>query len=373
MSIKDDMNVNLTDIEEDNEDNYFGELPKNFNFYPEVYRTSIEALVLRYKGKRLLIPDFQREFVWSIQQASLFIETLMFNLPRPSIFFYCDEKSNNFIIDGQQRLKSVFCFLGALSENDIPPKEKNLLNFRLTGLDPQSPWYNKTYADFSEPEKITLLDRAFDIVTIYVKNDNDKKIIYHIFKRINTGGTKLTEQEIRNCIYTGKFNDLLHTLASNPTWQKLITLDKPQGRLKDVELILRFFALYDDMLSYNNPMKTFLSDYMQKKSNISGEEIQAKQKLFEITINSIDKHLQKNPFHTKNQLNSSVCDSIMIGFAKNLDNIPSDIQDRYKKLTRYNNEYETATSKSSNTKANVYKRIQMVESLLFTPKKNSPK
>lgn len=359
----------IFDTDEDEDSDYLDIPLTDLSFSSKKSTPNIGSLAYDYQQGTLKTPDFQREFVWSKKQACSFIETLLLDLPRPNIFFYSDEQYNNYIIDGQQRLKTIFCFLGILSTNDIPQREQDFINFRLDELSTHSPWYNKAYKDFSGTDQRKFMRRVMDVVTIQINNDEDKKVVYHIFKRLNTGGTKLTEQEIRNCIYTGKFNDLLHTLASNPTWQKLITLDKPQGRLKDVELILRFFALYDNLLSYNNPMKTFLSDYMQKKSNISGEEIQAKQKLFELTINSIDKHLQKNPFHTKNQLNSSVCDSIMIGFAKNLDNIPSDIQDRYKKLTRYNNEYETATSKSSNTKANVYKRIQLVESYLFPPKK----
>lgn len=259
--------------------------------------------------------------------------------------------------------------MGILKDDDIPKKEqRKFLNFQLTGLSPQSPWFNKTFKSLDEVDQRRLKKATLNIVNITLTDDVGLKGVYHIFERLNTGGTKLSAQEIRNCVFSGKFNNFLLELNTNENWRHFITVDTEKSHQKDVELILRFFALYDDLLSYKKPMKTFLSEYMRKKSNISEDELQTKRKLFQDVTSAIYKNLGINPFHIRNQINSAVCDSVMVAFAKNLNNIPDDIKRRYDSLTQHNDEYYTYVSKSSNDSKSVYNRIQMTEKYLFPPK-----
>lgn len=344
-------------------------LPEDCNFHTKTDNPYISTLIENWKDKSLQIPEFQRGFVWELPMACRFIESLLLDLPIPSLFFYRDKQCVDFIVDGQQRLKKIFYFVGAITENDVPKKEHKFINFRLSGLPVQSPWYNKSFKDFDDADKRRLTKRSLDTTIIILNDDNGLKGVYHIFERLNTGGSKLEAQEIRNCVFSGKFNNLLLSLNENKKWQELITLDKKQGRLKDVECILRFFALYDDLLSYKSPMKDFLSDYMRKKLTISDEELQFKRELFNTTIDAVYKYLGGHPFHIAGPINTSVCDSIMIGFAKNLNNIPNDVSKRYNKL-KDNSTYRTYVGNSSNSNSNVYKRIQMVETRLFPPRSN---
>lgn len=115
-----------------------------------------------------------------------------------------------------------------------------------------------------------------DINLITLSNTDDLSSIYYIFERLNTGGTPLKPQEIRNCICAGKFNEFLLQLNNYSTWRKFFNESNAIDHLQDVELILRFFALYDKVELYKSPMKDYLTDYMKNMKNISDEDKIAK-------------------------------------------------------------------------------------------------
>ena len=116
------------------------DIPENANLY-------VKSLIDMWNSGDLTIPFFQRRFVWSIKQASLFIESLLSNLPIPALMFYKDSDEYQYIIDGQQRTKSILYFTGSIKPEDIDNEYKKFINFRLTGLAEDSPYYNKTYAE----------------------------------------------------------------------------------------------------------------------------------------------------------------------------------------------------------------------------------
>ncbi len=344
-------------------------LPEDCQFIIENSTPNIESLILDWKDMTLRIPEFQRGFVWDIKQASRFIESLLLNLPVPNLFFYRDNKSETyFIVDGQQRIKTVFYFLGILDKDEIPKRERKFLNFKLQGLSPLSPWYEKTYSSLSEQERKRLKKKTLHIVTVSLTSDAGMKGIFHIFERLNTGGTVLTPQEIRNCVYAGKFNNFLFELNQNEYWRKIVAIDTEKSHQKDVELILRFFALTDNLLRYKKPMKNFLSEYMGSPGivNISAREMERKRVMFNSTVEAIYENLGEKPFHIRSTLNSAVCDSVMIAFSRNLANIPTNVHDRYFKLSKENEEYYRYVSKSTDESKSLYKRIQMVIEHLFT-------
>ncbi|MBQ4521626.1 MAG: DUF262 domain-containing protein [Lachnospiraceae bacterium] len=326
---------------------------------------TIGSLINLWNNQELKIPEFQRKYVWKIEQASKFIESLMLGLPIPSLMFYEDSDSYLLIIDGQQRIKSILLFVGAINKENATRHEKSMCNFTLTGLAKDSPYYNKSYADFTDKEKRMFKNKSsLYINLISLKDPENLTSIYHIFERLNTGGTLLTAQEIRNCIFSGSFNDFIIKLNEYDNWKKFITNKSSESHQTDVELILRFFALYDMIIPYKRPMKDYLSLYMKIVRNMSKEEMIEKQKIFTNTVDSIYNNLGVKPFHIKNGLNSSVLDSVMIAFAHNLDNIPKDIVKKYEQLCS-NSEYYKYCGKSSNDKESVKNRLQMAEDFLF--------
>lgn len=324
----------------------------------------IKSLIDLWKTKDLKIPFFQRKFVWTLRQASLFIESLLSNLPIPALMFYKDQSEYQYIIDGQQRTKSILYFTGAIGLDEVDEDNQKFLNFRLIGLAEDSPYKNKRFNDLDPSIRRKLLNRTLPITTVKVNDDSDLPKIFEIFRRLNTGGTPLTKQEIRNCICAGDFNEFLIELNENKEWQSFITSENDRKRQRDVELILRFFALYETYKQYKRPMDEYLTLYFEAHRNIDEIEREEKTTLFNTVVSAIYNSLGRRPFHIKNGLNSGVCDSVMVAFANNINNIPSDIKDRFHTLT-HNNEFYKYCGKNINDNESVKCRIQIATEYLF--------
>lgn len=330
-------------------------------------KPTIDSLIGQWKNKILRTPDFQRKFVWTLQQSSRFIESMLLGVPIPSLMFYQDAKSKQLVVDGQQRIKSILYFVGDLNLNlnDIPKEEYNRYKFKLTGLSENSKYEGKSFEELDETDRLNLLyARPLDVNLIVLSNPDNLSSIYYIFERLNTGGTPLKPQEIRNCICAGKFNEFLLDLNKYPTWRKFFNDSNAVDHLQDVELILRFFALYDRIEQYSRPMKDYLTEYMKNMTNISDEDMVSKEKLFKSTIDNVYLHIGSRAFRPNNGINSAVFDSVMLAFAKNEDNIPADIKDKYERLCN-NKEYNKYCGQSSGDNSYVRYRIQMANDYLF--------
>lgn len=328
---------------------------------------TIDSIIGMWKKHILDIPDFQRKFVWTVKQSSRFIESLLLGVPIPSLMFYKDANSTQLIVDGQQRIKSIIFFIGddSIDLTKFSEDERKRYKFELTGLAPESKYNGKTFENLDEIDKRKILfESVLDINLITLSNTDDLSSIYYIFERLNTGGTPLKPQEIRNCICAGKFNDFLLHLNDYPTWRKFFNESNAVDHLQDVELILRFFALYDRVQLYKSPMKDYLTDYMKIMKNISDEDELIKEELFKSTIESVYLHLGSRVFRPNNGINSSVFDSVMLAFAKNKDNVPIDIKDKYDRLCT-NQEYIKYCGQSSGDNSSVRYRIQMANDYLF--------
>ena len=174
--------------------------------YPSDYTLSV--LWQMFKNGDITIPSFQRNFVWTQKQASSLIESFLMGLPVPSIFFYIDSSNKNLVIDGQQRLLSVFFFFEGYfgPENEKGKRQ----TFRLTGLNKKSPYYNLRFDEMQDVDKRKLEMTVLRAINIrQLSPVVDDSCMYHIFERLNTGGTPLSSQEIRNCVYRGPFMDML--------------------------------------------------------------------------------------------------------------------------------------------------------------------
>ncbi len=215
---------------------------------------SVYELHRRYKkGKLQLQPDFQRYSVWSNKQASQLIESVFLNVPIPMIFLSEEDDGNLHVIDGQQRLNSFFRFLN----NEL----------KLTGLETIDSYNGKTYDKLADDLQNTLEDYTLRVITILRNSDPDVK--FEVFKRLNTGGTQLNDQELRNCIYRGDFNKFLKKTSAYGPFLSILELEEPHPRMADVELALRFFAFYDQTyLNYPGSMKKFLNVQMGRHLNV---------------------------------------------------------------------------------------------------------
>lgn len=228
--------------------------------------SDIDGLFRQYEKGRLVIqPSYQRNYVWDSKKASLLIESMLINIPIPIIYLAQTKDGKINVIDGQQRLTSIFSFI----QGQFPGGEK----FKLTGLQVLTELKGKTFKDLDESYQNKIFD--YTVRTITFTADSDPDLQYEIFSRLNTGSVSLNEQELRNCVYRGSFNEFIKELASDPDYLKLLGLSGPEKRMKDVELVLRFIAFYKSTyINYRSPMKLFLNETM--RTNLNMDDIEKK-------------------------------------------------------------------------------------------------
>lgn len=322
--------------------------------YPADY--TLQGLHDKWKEANIIIPPFQRQYVWTIVQASRLIESFLLGLPVPGIFFYKEPETGNLVvIDGQQRLRSIFSFFeGHMHDSRIP--------FRLREVD--SRWDGRLYSELKPHDQQRLRDSVLRATIVEQLDPKDNSSIFHIFERLNTGGTTLRPQEVRNCIYSGPFNNLLINLNSDQNWRKLMGSDQVDRRMRDIELILRFFALTRAADQYEKPMKNFLSDFMKANRYASQEKVSDFTNLFRNVVDPVLSGLGRRPFHIRIGLNAAVFDSVMVAFAWRKKGAPSDIKTRYRELLG-DDPFQTYVSSSTTDVEVVKKRIAIARKKLF--------
>lgn len=213
---------------------------------------TVDSIANRMNKGHFIKPDFQRSYIWKISDASRFIESLLMGLPVPSIFLFKEHDSpKHVIVDGLQRLTTIDRFY----------KEKFVDKvFKLTSL--KTKWNGKSYSELTEEDQLRLDDSLIHVTIFKQENPLNNKSVYEVFERINTGGIKLSSQEIRNCVSYGPIVYFLREMNRIEVWRKIY--GKESMRLKDQELILRFFAFLDGKHKYKRPLKGFLNDYMDE-------------------------------------------------------------------------------------------------------------
>jgi uncharacterized protein with ParB-like and HNH nuclease domain len=324
---------------------------------------TLKSLIEMWERKDIDIPDFQREFVWNITQSSLLIESFLVGLPVPPIFFYIDENNKNLVIDGQQRLLSIiFFFEGFFGFENI--KGSRTL-FRLTGLHKKSIFYNKKFTDLEDKDRRKLegsVLRAVNIRQLAPKEESTS--IYHIFERLNTGGTPLTPQEIRNCVFRGDFLSKIKDLNKDKNWRSILGKNAIDKHQKDVELILRIYALSNHLNEYEKPIKEFLNKVSKKNKKISSELIDNFSESFAKTSKLIKEKLRSKPFNVRGPLNTSVLDSVFCTILNNIDDVPSNISSRYESLIK-DETFISYTTIATNNEKIVRSRFQYVKEKLI--------
>jgi hypothetical protein len=271
---------------------------------------TLATLVEMWRVGDIVIPDFQREFVWSRKQSSLLIDSFLRGLPVPPVFFFVDPENKNLVIDGQQRLLSiVYFFEGYFGKED--PQGSRVV-FRLSGLGTNSPYNNKRFQDLEEADQRQLRGAVLRAVNVrQLGPDDDGSSAYYIFERLNTGGTPLTSQEIRNVVYRGKFNDTLKELNRNEHWRAILGKPLPDKHQKDIELLLRVFSLVGTADKYEKPLKRYLNDTMAKHRGGDSKKVEAFAPAFVEAVKMVADQLGPKPFHLHGPLNVSALDSVL--------------------------------------------------------------
>ncbi|MDB5577887.1 MAG: hypothetical protein JWR80_3063 [Bradyrhizobium sp.] len=202
------------------------------------------------RGLLHLQPKFQREYVWALRPElpSRLIESLLLEIPIPPIYFGKNADGSLEMIDGQQRLTTLVNFVSN--------------RFALRKLNRMASLNHKLFKELTQQQQEKILDTP--IRSIVIDAARNTGLRYEVFERLNRGSMALNEQELRNCVYRGPFNDLLAELEMDLNWRRVKGGSSPEARFKEREIILRFFVFANRLSNYTGRLKSFLNEYMEQ-------------------------------------------------------------------------------------------------------------
>ncbi|WP_426211656.1 DUF262 domain-containing protein [Pseudomonas sp. TWR2-1-1] len=238
-------------------------------------------------GDVFVPPEYQRQFIWDSNRQSVLIESVFLGIPVPSLFMATNTDSTWEVVDGVQRLGSLSHFVGTEGLLDKINKDTPLVVKNLEKLDN---FNGVSFQDLPKSIQLQFLTRP---IRVTVLNDrSDLAVRFDLFERLNTGGVSLTAQEIRNCVYRGKFNDDIKLLAACPVFRSVVRVQDSKGLNGTYEeLVLRFFAYLNNYSNFNHLVKDFLNGYMNDNRHV-GVSV-ADKALFDKTIDILHKAFPK--------------------------------------------------------------------------------
>lgn len=306
--------------------------PSDIVAYNEL-RSCADLFRMYSQGSLEIQPEFQRDVVWKNPGRTRFIDSLIKQLPIPSMCFSLDYKTQKWqVIDGLQRISTIVAFLG----------DENWTLSRLDDIDPaisgQPVKSFRAGADILAKyfERVQNLTLPITVLRCDQSKMSHNNYLFTIFHRLNTGGMKLNNQEIRNCIFSGSFNRTLRELAKDKSWR---VLNRARGarnnRMQFEELTLRFFAFFDRYEDYNGRLAKFLNNYMGEHREPDDEWLGDKVKLFNKTVTTAKRVLEAagSP-----KLSVSLLEGLLVGIARSPTSFEADTADlvaAFQRLSRH--------------------------------------
>lgn len=256
-------NSDNSDLEIDNDSTENRIYPAEVKIQRDMY--SVRELKMDYEDKNLILaPDFQREFVWNLKQKSELVESILMGIPLPMVYFFEGDNGVIQVVDGKQRLTSLFEFI----DNKYPLSQTLSILPHLRGF---------RYKEL-EPAQRTKIAR-YQFVTQTIIPPTPDRIKFDIFERVNRKGSTLNNQEMRNALYQGKSTQLLNSLSKNIYFLKATDNGVSPTRMKDKYMILRFLAFYlwkervlkdkdGELIEYRSDMDEFVGKAMSFLNSI---------------------------------------------------------------------------------------------------------
>ena len=345
---------------------------------------SFREIINMYEEGDLEKPELQRHYVWDKKEASRFIDSILLGLPVPSIFLAKTEDDRRLIVDGYQRVMTVYDYVkrgifgGDGKSFDLSKSE--VINKR---------WRGKTFKELSDAEQRKIRNTPIHAIVFEQKEPKDDDSgMYQIFERINTSGRSLKPQEIRNCVNHGEFNQLLMSLNENKEWRCLYssTNSNIDSRMADVELILRLFAFsfiskMEEINANQINLVKYLNCFMKRNKDfsiISKEEcLDIFNTLMNFFIKTFDLNLFRNGkrdtsnvFSFAKKINpaifDSACAATVFCYKQNklsdFDN--QSLSEKYIELLE-NETYQRVISQRTTNTENIKTRINLATSILY--------
>ena len=277
---------------------------KEYNISASPNDFNIITLVNFIESGALFIPGFQRNYVWDITKASKLIESILMGLPIPQIFLYEEDDNKFLVIDGQQRLMSIYYFVkqrfplnkkrvelrkifeengkipDQMIEDDAYFKKFNL-SLSKHSQKQKSSYHGLNYSTLNEHKVKFDMRTIRNVIVKQNLPEKDNSSVFEIFNRLNSGGINLKPQEIRACMYHSKFYDMLFKINNNERWRKLLSSNEADLHSRDVEIILKCFAMLIDGNNYKPSMRKFLDNFSGICKEFEQNEVDYLKKLFE--------------------------------------------------------------------------------------------
>ena len=283
----------------------------------------------------VIIPGFQRNYVWDIKRASRLIESLIVGLPVPQVFLYERARDKFVLIDGQQRLMSIYYFVKGRFPKRGKRAELRLASRGLSNISPDMLDDDRYFSDFQlnlpsvdsdQPNRLHKLRysgledgerTSFDLRTIRhiivrQMQPDGEDAMYEIFNRLNSGGVNLTPQEVRRCVYDSKFYDMLYETNVKREWRDLVGAQAPDIHMRDVEILLRGFAMLINGDTYRPSMVKFLNQFSKDAKSFSISDYETLQQLLDSFLESCS-GLPRDAFHTaQGRFSPTIFESVFV-------------------------------------------------------------
>lgn len=338
-----DIDTDELDVEEELDEAPFVE----FDIAVSPSDPSLELLSQQIDREDIIIPFYQRKYVWNIEQASRLVESFLMGLPVPQVFLYVNADDQLEVIDGQQRLMSMKYFMDGFFGGEDDKGRKQV--FKLKGLSERSEYNGKTFKELPTKEQRRLRNstlRAINIQQLKPSLRNDS--VFHIFERLNTGGTQLKPQEIRNAVYRGNVVNSLSKLNETIGWRTILGIRKADKNQKDVELILRLFSLFETWAPYEKPMLRHLNKAMDREREFDSDRAARFSKRFPKVVTLINEALNR-PFRPRGVINAAMLEAVMVTLLEHKEITAKQLKSRYERLLTDDKFLNTITGGTTDT------------------------
>jgi len=364
ITIEENSNLDDTNLEIDDSADEDMIYPIEVKIQRDMY--SVRELKTDYEDKMLILaPDFQRESVWNLKQKSELIESILMGIPLPMVYFFEGDEGVIQVVDGKQRLTSLFEFLN----NEYPLSQSLSILSHLRGL---------RYKDLKPAERTKIARHQFVAQTIIPPTPD--KIKFDIFERVNRKGSTLNNQEMRNALYQGKATKLLNDLSKNKFFLKATDEAISPTRMKDKYLILRFLAFYlwkqkilkdkdGELVKYASNIDEFVGKTMSFINNQNESFINELKNIFIESMKVAYKLKKKNAFRIPNKdrkrpINMPLMESLGYLFSQIIEESNQDKYiDKINVLFEDKEFIESLTIRIDNT-ASVEKRFEKIDEVL---------
>jgi uncharacterized protein with ParB-like and HNH nuclease domain len=323
------------------------ELQKEIKYDTKDY--TVEVLLSKKEKDDIIIPDYQRQFVWKEKDKASFIESVLLGLPIPFMFFCECEDGKYEIIDGAQRVQTLMGFKNDEIIISKLPKLTALEGFR--------------FSDLSNMHQRRFLNKSLRIIVLDSTTQSDVR--QDIFNRINASGVKINDSEMRRGSYPGKFTEFIDKCCNDKVFKELCPVSpEKEMRYERFELVLRFFAYLNEYEKFEHRVSPFLDEFLKKQQNSFNEQVYLEE--FNNTLQFIKNHFRSGFAKSKEASSTPRVrfEAIAVGTALALREKPDLAipsvewlnSEKFKKLT---------TSDASNNQGELKKRVEFVRDHLL--------